>query len=108
MTNKYVLLYLLSDYHYSNCRIAFENRRELKMTSISTGLFGAPNLLRKGVNVLVCGALAFTLMACEDNVDHRQDRRDDRQDCRQDEGLVGGDKRDCKQDERSESPEPAV
>ena len=74
------------------------------MTSISTGLPGTPKLRRKGVSVLVCGALAFTLMACENNID----RRDDRQDCRQDEGLVGGDKRDCKQDARSDSPERAL
>ena len=74
------------------------------MISISTKLFGAPNLVRKGINVLVCGALALTLMACENNID----RRDDRQDCRQDEGLVGGDKRDCKQAARSESPERVI
>jgi hypothetical protein len=69
--------------------------------SISTDLLGTPSLLRKSVNLVVCGAIAFTLMACEDNIDNRGDRRDDRQDCRQDEGLVGGDKRDCKQEERA-------
>jgi hypothetical protein len=60
------------------------------------------NYLRKAVTIVTCGALAFTLMACDENIDRRQDRRDDRQDCRQDEGLVGGDKRDCKQEERDD------
>ena len=71
------------------------------MTSNSKRQSGTSSALRKGVNVLVCGAIAFTLMACGDNIDHRQDRRADRQDCRQDEGIVGGDKRDCKQDART-------
>ena len=74
------------------------------METNSTPIFLPNNLLRKGVNIVSCGALAFTLMACENNID----RRDDRQDCRQDEGLVGGDKRDCKQAARSESPERVI
>jgi len=68
----------------------------------STSMLRSGSVFRKGINVVTCAALAFTLMACEDNINNRQDRRDDRQDCRQDEGLVGGDKRDCKQEERAE------
>lgn len=68
------------------------------MSPTSTPLNHAPTAFRKGVNVFVIGAIAFTLMACDQNID----RRDDRQDCRQEEGIVGGDKRDCKQDERTE------
>ena len=79
------------------------------MTTLDpTSTFASKDVFRRGVKILTCGAFAFTLMACEDNIDNRQDRRDDRQDCRQDEGIVGGDKRDCKQDERTDSAEPTT
>ena len=74
------------------------------MTALTSTTTSNPkNMFRRSVLAITSGVFAFTLMACEDNIDNRQDRRDDRQDCRQDEGLVGGDKRDCKQDERAAS-----
>ena len=82
---------------------------EKHMTSLDpTTAIESKNVFRRGIKILACGAFSLTLMACEDNIDNRQDRRDDRQDCRQDEGIVGGDKRDCKQDARTDSAEPTT